>query len=331
ADSTGVIFSRREGAAAFIIGVQGGKPYVEVAGPSGAGKALASDALAAQRWPRLAAVPGDGIAVFVHGADAHAAAAPLTQLGANSGLGADAAAASPPPPTKKAVQGAPVSPPALPGFKGEVDELQIAKVDRPTGFIRLAAVGQGPDGSKMLVAGPEEQSGGGATGDFAIILQSGTPDGGVVICLPAVMALVSWSRMASKASDLSGVGRANGRFAAKFKESSADLARFVERGQELGAAKEAQDSPLCQIFLAGAEEIRKRTDGTQALHAEAIEAIRSGLHAELLRATQRLNRNMVLLTIAISGGPFLGLLGTVVGVMITFASIAAAGRGNVNA
>ena len=35
--------------------------------------------------------------------------------------------------------------------------------------------------------------------------------------------------------------------------------------------------------------------------------------------------------IAISGGPFLGLLGTVVGVMITFAAIAAAGDVNVNA
>jgi biopolymer transport protein ExbB len=40
---------------------------------------------------------------------------------------------------------------------------------------------------------------------------------------------------------------------------------------------------------------------------------------------------MVLLTISISGGPFLGLLGTVVGVMITFAAIAAAGDVNVNA
>ncbi len=46
---------------------------------------------------------------------------------------------------------------------------------------------------------------------------------------------------------------------------------------------------------------------------------------------QRLNRMMVVLTIAISGGPFLGLLGTVVGVMITFAAIAASGDVNVNA
>src|SRR3546814_12495151 len=40
---------------------------------------------------------------------------------------------------------------------------------------------------------------------------------------------------------------------------------------------------------------------------------------------------MVLLTIAISGGPFIGLLGTVLGVMITFASVAAAGEANINA
>ncbi len=34
---------------------------------------------------------------------------------------------------------------------------------------------------------------------------------------------------------------------------------------------------------------------------------------------------MVMLTLAISGGPFLGLLGTVIGVMITFAAVAVAG------
>jgi biopolymer transport protein ExbB len=44
-----------------------------------------------------------------------------------------------------------------------------------------------------------------------------------------------------------------------------------------------------------------------------------------------MNRSMVLLTIAISGGPFLGLLGTVIGVMITFAAVAAAGDVNINA
>jgi biopolymer transport protein ExbB len=69
----------------------------------------------------------------------------------------------------------------------------------------------------------------------------------------------------------------------------------------------------------------------ESLTPQALSAIRASLDADLTRETQRLNNQMVLLTIAISGGPFLGLLGTVVGVMITFAAIAAAGDVNVNA
>jgi len=55
------------------------------------------------------------------------------------------------------------------------------------------------------------------------------------------------------------------------------------------------------------------------------------VEATMIREIQRLNSQMVVLTISIAGGPFLGLLGTVVGVMITFAAIAAAGDVNVNA
>ena len=74
-------------------------------------------------------------------------------------------------------------------------------------------------------------------------------------------------------------------------------------------------------------------DGVVApsISERAMLAVRSSLDAQLTRERQRLDSGMVLLTIAISGGPFLGLLGTVVGVMITFAAIAAAGDVNVNA
>ena len=67
------------------------------------------------------------------------------------------------------------------------------------------------------------------------------------------------------------------------------------------------------------------------MSAEAIAAIRSALDAGLVRELQALNRLMVILTISISGGPFLGLLGTVIGVMITFAAIAMSGDVNINA
>jgi biopolymer transport protein ExbB len=62
-----------------------------------------------------------------------------------------------------------------------------------------------------------------------------------------------------------------------------------------------------------------------------MNAVRAIMEAKLTRELQKLNAQMVLLTIAISGGPFLGLLGTVIGVMITFAAIAVSGEVNVNA
>jgi len=66
------------------------------------------------------------------------------------------------------------------------------------------------------------------------------------------------------------------------------------------------------------------------LSPQAIGAIKATMDSVMTQEGQKLNGQMVLLTIAISGGPFLGLLGTVVGVMITFAAIAASGDVNVN-
>src|SRR6202034_4618102 len=67
------------------------------------------------------------------------------------------------------------------------------------------------------------------------------------------------------------------------------------------------------------------------LSGPSLNAVKAAIDADSVREGYMLNSQMVLLTIAISGGPFLGLLGTVVGVMITFAAVAAAGEVNVNA
>jgi biopolymer transport protein ExbB len=92
-------------------------------------------------------------------------------------------------------------------------------------------------------------------------------------------------------------------------------------------------SPLAHLFETGIEEIevRKAARGSRPLTAEAIEAMRSAVDAVVVEENQKFDRAMVLLTIAISGGPFIGLLGTVIGVMSTFGGVAIAGDVNVNA
>jgi biopolymer transport protein ExbB len=81
----------------------------------------------------------------------------------------------------------------------------------------------------------------------------------------------------------------------------------------------------------GAAAVREIEGKSKGIEGKSIEAIRAALDATMVREGQKLNSQMVLLTIAISGGPFIGLLGTVVGVMVTFAAIAATGDVNINA
>jgi biopolymer transport protein ExbB len=95
-------------------------------------------------------------------------------------------------------------------------------------------------------------------------------------------------------------------------------------------------SCLYRVYDTAVREVNDRLDGGRtmpdgSIAPQSIAAIRSSMDAQMVREIAKLNNLMVFLTIAISGGPFVGLLGTVIGVMITFAAIAAAGDVNVNA
>lgn len=321
AASTGVIFSRRDGASAFVVGLDAGKAYVEIGGGAGPKRAAATVELAAGTWHHLAIAAGREIALYVDGAPAAQLAAAVPALDAASAIGAAPGQGGRAP---------------LPGLKGELDELQLANVERPAGFLRAAAVSQGSDPGKFLAAGQDEERGGGGGhgGYLAILMGAVTLDGWIVIGILGVMAVVSWMVMVGKAGYLGAVEKANGAFQESFRHQSADLIALVNTSNgvsPLGDERMIRNSSLYRIFAIAAEEIRKRTSSRRALSAESIESIRASMDAGLVRENQRLSRRMVLLTIAISGGPFLGLLGTVVGVMITFAAIAAAGDVNVNA
>ena len=218
------------------------------------------------------------------------------------------------------------------GFKGEMDEVQVSALVRGADWLAVQAA-QGPDG-RLVTLGEEETAEGGAEAShMGIILKSLTVDGWVAIGLLSVMLLIAIWVMYSKAVYINRVDKSNSRFMDKFRELSTDLAMIEAKG--LG--KEFEHSSLYRIYHIGAVELAHRFHDTEATHIDkslspqSLDAIRASLDAGLVEEIQRMNKFMVLLTIAISGGPFIGLLGTVMGVMITFAAIAAAGDVNVNA
>jgi biopolymer transport protein ExbB len=328
-----ILFSRHDGSGSLVIGLDSGVPFVEVGGPNGIVKsAPAGTPLAVNTWHHLAVVAAAGkVTIFVDGAPAGTPiSAPLPALNTDLILGADAPGS------------------ARPGFIGDLDELQIARVARPAGFVQFASTSQGGSDSagKLVALGQDEQASSWFSGNstMAVLLHSLTPDGWAVIGILAIMAIVSWSVMFTKASYLNKNSRGSAQFLRAWRHIATDLTALdkgdLEHTKSLGGRVDKKDQRnlrhacIYQIYHTGVEEIQHRMSsgsGDKVLSAQSIQAIRASLDGVMVRETQKLNKLMVFLTIAISGGPFLGLLGTVVGVMITFAAIAAAGDVNVNA
>lgn len=215
-------------------------------------------------------------------------------------------------------------------YVGEMDELLIENVARSDTWIKLASSGQGVDSKLITVASGEgegEEEGEGEANYIGILVNSLTLDAKIVIGILAVMFAISVWVMWSKFSLVTKTDKDNKKFLARFqKAGTTDLLELDKGGNY-------KDSNLFMLYMAGLREIRKREHegGKLSLSGASMDAIKAAIDADLVRETQRQNSGIVLLTIAISGGPFLGLLGTVVGVMITFAAIAAAGDVNVNA
>ena len=315
-----VLFQQQDGAKSLVLGIEAGKLYAST-GTSGTPKTAD---LVPGAWHHVALTAGQVLTLYLDGKEVATAAAPIADMQGDMTVGK--------------------------GYTGEMDELEISNIARPADWVKVAALGQGPD-SLLLTYGEDETTGGeGGTSYFGTILHSVTLDGWVVIGILMIMAVISWLVMAAKAIVIKKVEKGNISFLEDYKklaveetgkldandtDEDADISDSPLLTALIGKHDHHQDSPMYHIYHAGVQEIKRRFGSVEAaqqnLTPQAIGAIKATLDAALVRQNQKLNSQMVLLTIAISGGPFLGLLGTVVGVMITFAAIAATGDVNVAA
>jgi biopolymer transport protein ExbB len=285
----------------LVLALDGDKPVLRLAGTTVAGGTLPVNA-----WAQMAVTLGAGKAtLFVNGTAAGEAALP-----------ANAAAVSGPWSVGN-------------GFTGLIDELQIATAARSTEFMRLAHAAQAADAklvaSVLQPKGAAEAGEAGQGGYIGILVKNLTVDAWVVIALCGVLFVIACWVMVDKFVLVRRVDNANQGFLTRFRE-----ARDVMQAEGLS---QHPKSSLARLYEAGMRELKKRDvgNGGARLSGASIDAVKASIDADVVRENNRVNSQMVWLTIAISGGPFLGLLGTVVGVMITFAAIAAAGDVNVNA
>lgn len=317
-----VIFSQQEGESSIVLALAEGKLVASV---DDGGVSLVSTPevnLPTGQWHHVALSVGEDTALYVNGQKVAESAARCPDMGGEITVGR--------------------------GFQGEMDELNLANLARNTDWIKAAALGQGAEARLTQFGEDESDEGGGEASYFGVILQSVTLDGWVVIVILMIMLAISALVMATKAMVVGKTDKANRQFLEAFRglgrgdaakldvddnPEESDLRDSAVLTLMFGKHDHYQNSSLYRLYHTGIQELKHRF-GDQAsgeLSPQALGAIRATMDGSLVRENQKLNSLMVLLTIAISGGPFLGLLGTVVGVMITFAAIAATGDVNVAA
>jgi biopolymer transport protein ExbB len=314
AQQNAYIAALEEGDKSLILGLDGTTIFGRWSAGEGSPAVVAQSGvqMTTGEWHHLTLRVGDGrMTIIVDGAEAGQASVTLAEVGGTLTIGSSAQKAN--------------------VLTGELDELQVSNVARSTEWIKLAARSQGIVAPLVVYGGDAQKDSAGGESYFTTTLRNVTIDGWIIIAILAVMFVVSCIVMLVKAMYLSRVARGNAKF----------LDDFHRTREEDGVLKENSgygNSTLWDLYQSGEREKMKRLEGQAAgadrvhsLSPQSIEAIRATLDASLTRTSQRLGSQMVLLTISISGGPFLGLLGTVVGVMITFAAIAATGEVNINA
>lgn len=337
-----VWFSRFDGGSALRLGLADGVPYIEVVDGGAARRSTPTgDAapLPTGRWSQVALVAKSGsMELFVNGKPAASLAAPLPAIASRLVIGAE---------DQDSGSG-------RPGFIGEMDAFALFNSALESPALLLSAVNQSgsEESMKLLVAGDDEGGSGGGHNEtlehvmlFGDIARNMMFDGWIAVGICILMIIVGWGVGIGKFFYLNRLQKGNDLFFKLWKKVTAGMS-LLDANKEDGMEKlvkelpkqqrvQLKESPLYHIYHRGLEEIESRLGGKakikmDGLSARSMQAIRASMDASLVHENHRLNNGIVFLTIGIAGGPYVGLLGTVVGVMITFALIAKTGEVEVN-
>jgi len=172
-----------------------------------------------------------------------------------------------------------------------------------------------------------------------------TTEGKMTICALIIVSVFSWTVIISKARQLYRARRAAKKFFAAYRETRDPLELYRKKEEFDGA-------PAYELYHTGAEETeyhlknnpikiervqsvvpgistQAQTDHiarsiTTKISHGSFETVRVALERAASTEALSLEKGMIILSTAVAGGPFIGLLGTVWGVMETFSGIARA-------
>jgi biopolymer transport protein ExbB/TolQ len=147
----------------------------------------------------------------------------------------------------------------------------------------------------------------------------------IIICFLGLFSIFAWYMMVSKWLQMRRAKNLNLFFEAEYLAQKKVLGIYDRRLQVDGC-------PMFEVYQEGCVELdaRLKTEDAEVrkkyVSLKSMEHIKRTLEGAVARESLKLESGLILLANAVSGGPFIGLLGTVWGVMDTFAMVGMAGR-----
>jgi biopolymer transport protein ExbB/TolQ len=152
-----------------------------------------------------------------------------------------------------------------------------------------------------------------------------TDVGRAIIFVLAIASVFAWYMMVSKALQMRRARQLNQYFESEYKAQEHVLGIFDRRLQVDGC-------PMFAVYQEGCVEMdaRLKAEGGEArkkfITLKGMEHIKRTLEGAVARESLKLESGLILLATVSPGAPFIGLLGTVWGVMDTFAMVGQAGK-----
>ena len=170
-----------------------------------------------------------------------------------------------------------------------------------------------------------------ASGALQFAFEKATLEGKLTIGALLILSLFSWTVILTKFRQLYIARKWSKRFFAEY-SNTRDPLDIKRKGGDFEGA------PAYQLYIRGADELEyhlknnpKAVNGQHRISTAAFDAVKVTLEEAAATEAMALEKGMIVLSTAVAGGPFIGLLGTVWGVMETFAGIAKANSASLTA
>lgn len=170
-----------------------------------------------------------------------------------------------------------------------------------------------------------------ASGALQFAFEKATIEGKITISCLLLVSLFSWTVIISKIRQLYIARTMSKKFFAAYR-ASRDPMEISRKGESFDGA------PAYELYRNGAEEVEYQLKHNpvvigrdKRISAGSFDTVRVGLERTAGVEAMALEKGMIVLSTAVAGGPFIGLLGTVWGVMETFAGIAKANSASLTA